>query len=132
MQNEFIEQVTSAGKTSYEAMQELGAINANAIQKLTELQFNLASLNLESGVEQAKLLSTTTNYKDLLSAESDLAGDYSTKAMDITRQAAEVLTKSRDEIVSWFEKGVENTGKAVKPAAKKPARKSTASTAANN
>lgn len=127
MQNEFIEQVTSAGKTSYEAMQELGAINANAFQKLTELQFNLASLNLESGVEQAKLLSTTNNYKDLLSAESELAGDYSNKAMDITRQAAEVLTQSRDEIVSWFEKGIEEAGKVAKPVAKKAAKKSTAS-----
>ena len=130
MQNEFIDQVTNAGKTSYEAIQELGAIQARALQKLTDLQFNLASLNLESGVEQAKLLSTTSNYKDLLSAESDFAGEYSNKALDITRQTAEVLTESRDEIVTWLEKGFEKAGKTAKPAAKKTTRKS-ASTASS-
>lgn len=114
MQNDYVEQLTNAGKTSYETLQELGSINAKALQKLTDLQFKFATFNIETGIEQAKLLTSTTNYKDLLTAESDFASDYSTKAMDFTKQAATIFTESRDEIVSWFEKGMEKAEKATK------------------
>lgn len=122
---DYVEQLTSAGKTSYESMQELGSINAKALQKLTELQFKFATFNIETGIEQAKLLTSTTNYKDLLSAESDIANEYSTKAMDFSKQAATIITESRDEIVSWFEKGMDNVETAAKePATKRSTKKS--------
>lgn len=101
---DYVEQLTNAGKTSFESLQELGTINAKALQKLAELQFKFASYNIETGIEQTKLLTGTTNYKDLLTAESDFAGEYSSKAMDFTREAGSILTESREEIVSWFEK----------------------------
>lgn len=128
MQNELFEQVTSASKTTYESLQQLGAINSKAIQKLAELQFNFASLGFESSVEQAKLLSNTSNYKDLLSAESNLANDYGTKMLDLTKQTAAVFNESGEEVVAWFEKNVDvlsdnakNTAKKVTTAAKKAA-----------
>lgn len=124
MQYDYVEQFSKAGKTSYESLQELGAINAKAIQKFVELQFKFASFNIETGIEQSKLLTSTTNYKDLLSAESDFAGEYSTKTLDFTRQAASIITESRDEFVNWFEKGlsdVESTAKI--PATKRSSKK---------
>lgn len=128
MQEQIIEQVTSATQTSYEALQELGRINSETVTKLAELQFTLASLGIESGVEQAKLLTSTTNYKDLLSAESDLATSYSEKIMSIARQTADILTQSRDEVSSWVEKSASSVTKSPskKPAARKPAAKKTA------
>lgn len=107
MQNDYVEQLTNAGKTSYETLQELGAISAKTWQKLTDLQFKFASFNIETGIEQSKLLSGTTNYKDILSAGSEFASDYNAKAMDFSKQATSILAESRDEFVSWFEKGFE-------------------------
>lgn len=121
MQNEILEQLTNAGKSSYASLQELGEINAKALQKLADVQFSLATLGIESGVEQAKLLSNTSSYKDLLTAESELANQYSTKVMDLTKQATSVLTESGEEITAWFEKSVEVFSDTAKPAAKKPA-----------
>ena len=125
MQNDYVEQLTNAGKTSYETLQELGTINAKALQKLTDLQFKFASFNIETGIEQGKLLTSTTNYKDLLSAGSEFASDYSAKAMDFSKQATSILTESRDEFVSWFEKGFDKAGLTVKaPAVKRNSKKS--------
>lgn len=121
MQNEILEQLTSAGKSSYTSLQELGEINAKALQKLADVQFSLATLGIESGVEQAKLLSNTSSYKDLLAAESELANQYSSKMLDLTKQATSVLTESGEEITAWFEKSVELFSETGKPAAKKPA-----------
>lgn len=127
MQNDIFEQFVNAGKTSYENLQQLGAINTKALQKLTELQFSLATLSVESSVEQAKLLSGTTNYKDLISAESELANQYGSKFMDLGKQTADVLSESGEEIVSWFEKSAESFADTAKSAAPK---KTTSTTAA--
>lgn len=128
MQNDIFEQFVNAGKTSYENLQQLGAINTKAVQKLTELQFSLATMGIESGVEQAKLLSSTTNYKDLISAESELANTYSSKMMDLSKQTAEVLNESGEEIAAWFEKSAESFGETAKSTAKKATTTSSTST----
>ncbi|MDX1518822.1 MAG: TIGR01841 family phasin [Gammaproteobacteria bacterium] len=132
MQDQIIEDISAATKTSYEALQELGRINSETVSKLTQLQFNMASLGIEGSVEQARLLTSTTNYQELLTAESDFASNYSDKIMSIARQTADVLSESRDEVTAWLEKSASSVAKATqspakKPAAKKPAaRKSTA------
>lgn len=127
MQNELFEQFTSVSKTTYESLQQLGSINSKAIQKLAELQFNFASLGFESSVEQAKLLSNTSNYKDLLSAESSLANDYGSKMLDLTKQTTAVFNESGEEVVAWFEKNVDVLSDSAKSTAKKA---TTATTAA--
>lgn len=119
MQNELFEQFTSVSKTTYESLQQLGSINSKAIQKLAELQFNFASLGFESSVEQAKLLSNTSNYKDLLSAESSLANDYGSKMLDLTKQTTAVFNESGEEVVAWFEKNVDVLSDNAKSTAKK-------------
>ena len=124
MQFDFVDQLTNAGKTSYQSIQELGAINAKAIQKLSELQFKFASYNIETGIEQTKLFTSTTSYKDLLAAESEIASDYSAKALDFSKQAASILSDSRDEIMSWFEKGFNKAKVVSKAPVKRTTRKS--------
>lgn len=124
MQFDYIEQLTNTGKFSYQAIQELGAINIKAVQKLSDLQFKFASYNIEAGIEQTKLLTSTTSYKNLMAAESEIASDYSTKAIDFSRQAASILAESRDEIISWFEKGFDKTESASKPPVKRTKKKS--------
>ena len=124
MQNEIFEKMTEAGKTSYTAIQELGAINSKVLKELSELQMGLASYSIESGVEFTKMLGSTTNYKDLLSAEAEYASEYSSKMMEYGRKAADVLTETRDEMVSWFEKTIESaTPEPTKPAPKRSTKK---------
>jgi len=127
MQEQIIENITAATRNSYEALQELGRINSDTVAKLSQLQFSMATLGIEGSVEQAKLLTSTTNYKDLLTAESNFTSNYSEQVMGIARQTADVLTESRDEISSWIEKSADTVTSATqmapkkKPAAKKPA-----------
>lgn len=125
MQNEIIEKMTEASKTSYSAIQELGEINTKIMKDLSELQMSMASYTIESGVEFTKSLGTTGNYKDMLSAEAAFANEYGTKMMEYGRKAADVMTESRDEMVSWFEKTMETASVAAPAPAKKPAAKRT-------
>ena len=104
MQNEIIEKMTEAGKSSYAAMQELSAINTNVFKNLAELQMGFATYSIESGVEFVKTLSSTKDYKDLVAAETKYATEYGTKTMELGSKAADILNGSRDDVVSFFRK----------------------------
>ncbi len=125
MQNEITEKLTTIGESSYAAMQQLGTINTNLLKQVTDLQLSFATMSIESGVEQAKALSGTTNYKDILSAQTDFAGDYSNKVIDLGHQTAEVITGAQNEVVALFEKNIENTTVTAKPRAKRNTKKAT-------
>lgn len=129
MTNDIIEQMTAGGQASYEAIQQLGAINTKTIQKLTDIQFSLATMGVESSIEQMKLINNTNNYTDLISAESDLASTYSNKVIEVTRQAAEVLTESQEEIAKWAESNTSTLTETKKPKAKAKAKKTAKRTA---
>lgn len=121
MQNEIFEKMTEAGKTSYAAIQELTAINSKVIRSLSDLQMGFATYSIESGVERVKALSSTTNYKDLVSAETQYATEFGTKVLELGNKTADVLNASRDDVVSFFEKNIETATAESKPVAKKPA-----------
>lgn len=124
MQSEIFERISSAGKSSYAALQELSAINSKAFMELTELQLGLATYSIESGVELTRTLSASGNYKDFMSAEAEYANEYGGKVIEYSRKTAAVLNESRDEVVSWLEKTIETVTTAPKkPAARRPAAK---------
>lgn len=116
MQNEIFEKMTEASKTSYAALQELGAINSKVMKELAELQMGLATFSIESGVEFTKTMTSTSNYKDLMSAEAEYANEYGSKVMEYSRKTADVLNESRDEVVGWLEKTIESAAVEKKPA----------------
>jgi len=123
MQNEIFEKMTEMGKSSFTAMQALGAINNKVLKELSELQMGLATFSIETGVELTKNLSANTNYKDLLSSEAEFANEYGSKVMEFSRKTANVLNESRDEVVNWFEKSIESATTETKPAAKRASKK---------
>ena len=125
MQNEIIEKLTTIGESSFVAMQELVAINTNLLKQVTDLQLGFATINIESGVEQAKVLSGSTNYKDILSAQADFASDYSNKVNDFSRQTAGVITEARNEVVALFENNIESATATAKPRTKRNTKKAT-------
>ena len=104
---DYFEQFSSVSKNSYDVLQGLGDINNKVIQKLAELQMEFTTASIESGLEQAKKLSSATDYKDFLEKASEFAYENSTKAIDYSKQAAAVLTDSRVDMIKWFEKGFE-------------------------
>lgn len=101
MNNEFINQFNDSSKASFETLQQFNVINVEAMQKLAALQFSLTSLNVESTVEQAKLLTSGTDPQVLLAAESALTRTYGERLMQISSETADVLTQSREQLVAF-------------------------------
>jgi len=118
MENQIIDQLTAATSKSFETMKNLGDINSSAVRKMTDLQFNFISTNMESGIEQAKSLSKKTNINDALATSTDFANDYSEKMTGFIRQAVEIFTQSSDEATNLFEKAMSTKAAPVKQPAK--------------
>ena len=134
MEKQIIEQLTAATSKSYETMQSLGDINSSAFRKITDLQFDFISMNVESGIEQAKSLNSKTVAEEIFASTSEFVSDYNEKMIGFTNQTVEILTRSGDEVKSLFEKVIASKAApakkpakakatATKPAAKKPAKK---------
>ncbi|MEE9575731.1 MAG: TIGR01841 family phasin, partial [Gammaproteobacteria bacterium] len=87
-------------------------------RKMTDLQFNFISTNMESGIEQAKSLSKKTNINDALASSTEFANDYSEKMTGFIRQAVEIFTQSSDEATNLFEKTMSTKTATVKQPAK--------------
>ena len=133
MENQIIEQLTTATSKSYESMQSLGDINSSAFRKITDLQFDFISMNVESGIEQAKSLNSKTDAKEFFTSTTEFVSDYNEKMMVFTKQTVEILNQTRNEATSLFEKVIASKAApakkpakaktAAKPAAKKSAKK---------
>lgn len=119
MTHELFSQFSNAGHASYESLRELGEINARAIKRLTEIQLALANLGIDGTVRQTRLLTTTSSYSDLVAAQSRMASEYGGRLLEISREAAEGLSESREAFVAWAKRSFEKTpGTVNKPAGK--------------
>jgi len=132
MENQIIEQLTAATSKSYETMKSLGDINSSAFRKITDLQFDFFSMNVESGIEQAKSLNNKADAKEIFAGSAEFISDYNEKMIGFTNQTVEILNQSRNEATSLFEKVIASKAapakkpakaKAAKPAARKSAKK---------
>ncbi len=125
MQNINLEQLQKIGQSSYSTLQDIAAINNQAIQKLAELQLKFTNQSIESGVEQVRAVGNMTNYKDLFTFASEFTSNYGTKVIDITRQTAEVLVSANSDVITAIEKGFNEPVKAKKSTVKRVTKKDT-------
>ncbi len=112
------DQFNKLGMSTYETLKQLYTINTNTVEQLVEQQLALASLGIEYATSQMKLASTAKGYKEVMSAQTDMAGDISSKMQGIARNTLDIMNESRDEISAWFEKSVKDAEKNIKEAAK--------------
>jgi phasin family protein len=130
MENQIIEQLTAATSKSYETMKNLGDINSSTLRKISDLQFDFISMNVESGIEQAKSLNNKTDAKDFFASSAEFVSDYNEKMIGFTSQTVEILNQSRNEATSLFEKVIATKAAPAKKPAKAKATKATAKPAA--
>lgn len=83
---------------SYETLRKISALNLKAFTKLAGLQFELATLGIETSVARAKLLTRTKDYDQLFTHESRIANQYGTRIFEISKETTDLLIKSGDEL----------------------------------
>lgn len=108
------EQINKLGMSTYETLKQLYTINTNTVEQLIEQQFALATLGAEYAVTQMKLAGTVKGYKEILTAQTEIAGEINSKMQGIARNTLDIMTESKDEIGTWVEKSIKEAGKSIK------------------
>lgn len=124
MQNSFLQLVnetSSANKSAYEALEQLGEAHALTWEKLLNSQLDLANLFAEGSAKQLKLWSDAKDYRDILAAQSKLTEEYGAKVVQNGRQTLAILAGARDAYTAWMEQGVDNATENLKRSAAKRA-----------
>lgn len=103
MSTETIEQWGKFSHAALDALKELTAINAKLVERLSEQQFELAGLALETGLKGTNLAVAAPAYKEYVSGQSALAGEYGEKVLSIVRKTTGVITEARDQYSVWTE-----------------------------
>ena len=118
----------------YETMKYLDDINCNALRRLTNVQFDLLDAGLGANINRAKSWLAQQNIYEGLEKDMALVSKYNSEIINLSNQTLDILSESRDEMLSVLEKAMNaNQAKpknetAAKPTktAGRPARKKTA------
>lgn len=103
MSTETIEQWGKFSQSALDSLKALTAINAKLAERLSEQQFELAGLALETSLRGANLAAAAPAYKEYASGQTALAGEYGEKVLAIVRKTSGVLTEARDQYSAWTE-----------------------------
>lgn len=112
------ENLNKLGKGSYDTLKGFYVLNNKIAEQIVEQQMALISLNVEFITRQMKLASEAKGYKEILSGQTDITTNISSKMQGIARNTLDIFNESREELNAWFENCVRETEKGIKEATK--------------
>ena len=118
MNTAIYENMNKLGKGSYENMKGLYVMQTKTVEQLIEQQMALMSLGVEFVTRQMKLASEAKGYKEVLSGQTEITTEISSKVQGIARNTLDIINESREELNTWFENCVKETEKGIKEATK--------------
>ena len=104
---ENLEMFSEMSNKGYEAARQLGEINLRMMEKMLGRQMEAASLFMETGMQQAKMVSEAKGYNELLKGQIEMAQELGQRMMEEGRTNMQLANDSRDEYRAWFEQGME-------------------------
>lgn len=105
MENSLLTQWESFAKSAFDTTKELEALNLKLFEQLSQKQVELVSGLAELGNKWLSSFGEHKGLSELVAAQSKLANEYNSKVLSISKEAAELLTGSREDYKNWFEKG---------------------------
>lgn len=112
------ENVNKVAKSSYESLKKLYAMNANFAEQIADQQLALLSIGIEYVTSEMKLASNAKGYKEIVSAQNELASEISNKLQGIARNTMDIMNETNEELTAWLEKNAKETEKGMKEIAK--------------
>jgi len=103
MSTETIEQWGKFSRAALDSLKELTAINAKLVERLSEQQLELVGLTLDASIKGANLAVGVPAYKELVSGQTALAGEYNEKVLSIVRKTGGIVAEARDQYSEWTE-----------------------------
>ena len=118
MKNELLEMVTNFNENVFASAKRLGDFNMRTFEQFAAKQAAIMNDCIESSAKQYEVLTTAKDYKDAMTAQSELLKGCNEKFMANLRETAEMMTSVREELTGMVEEAVKYTGESVEKAGK--------------
>ena len=122
MTPELMNQMMANGKAAFEPMTKLNAISKEAMETLSKQQVELAREYMDMGMKSVETLSSAENPKAMMTAQFDLAKDFSDKVMAQANAYTKLAVATQEKVAAWAEEtmktGAVKVEEAVKAGAK--------------
>lgn len=116
MQKDFVDNVTKANKKAFDTAKEVTDLNTSTFETVLNKQLELANQLAEINAKQAKIVAEFKDAPSAFEAQSALFQEITEQAAGNTREAVELLNKTRAAYDKLFQKSVKETNDAVKKA----------------
>lgn len=116
MQKDFVDNVTKANKKAFDTAKEVTDLNTSTFETVLNKQLELANQLAEINAKQAKIIAEFKDAPSAFEAQSALFQEITEQAAGNTREAVELLNKTRAAYDKLFQKSVKEANDAVKKA----------------
>ncbi|MGZ8934228.1 MAG: phasin family protein [Methylobacter sp.] len=114
MQKEIFENITIFNQSIFNAYKEFFEINMRAGEKLIENQMKITNLYIQNSIKQMELARDFKDPKAYLASQSEIAKQTADVALSVNKDVMTIATDTRNELKTWFDKGVEEFDKGMK------------------
>jgi len=123
MQNELLEMVNQFNDNVLASVKRISELNMRTFEQLASKQAEIMNDCLESTAKQYEVISTSKDYKDAMSAQSELLKGCNEKYLANVRETAEMMNSVREEVTGMVEEAVQYTKDSVEKASELAAKK---------
>lgn len=115
MQKEIFENINTFNQSLFNAYKEFFEINMRAGEKLIENQMKITNLYIQNSVKQMELACDFKDPKAYLTSQSEIARQTADLALSVNKEVMTIATDTRNELKTWFDKGMEEAKKNAQP-----------------
>lgn len=121
MNNPILDNFNEAGRTAYDAVKDIIAVNQTVFGDLVEKQLQVADQVVELAVKHAQLVTDIKDQRSLVQGQVALIEEAAAKAFDNVRDVVEIANKARVSVEKLAEKSVKTATEQLKKAPAKKA-----------
>jgi colicin import membrane protein len=116
MNNEFMDMVNKFNENMFATAKRISDLNMSTFEKIAAKQAEVFNSCMESSAKQYEVLTTSKDYKEAMSAQSELMKSCNEKMLANMRETTEMMTSVRDELTGMVEEAVKYTSESVEKA----------------
>jgi len=92
---------------NYDVVKEFININLIIARQIADQQQAILNLSVDNVTAQMKIFGKSKDYNDVISGQTDLLSETSSKIQDIAKDTTSFMNQSTNEVSLWVEKSME-------------------------
>ena len=107
-----IDMMNELNSKTYESTRKLADLTLRNLETLLSRQMDAATLFVETGLRQYRLVTENKNYHELMRAEMEMAREFGDRIVAESRQNMKLMGEAREGYRSWYEQNMAAAKKA--------------------